>query len=110
MRAKARVAAFVLHMALIGSNDNEIELPMSREDIADYLALKIETVSRVLSQLQNDTVIDLPSSRRILLRDRMALTRLTFKNHAAPIDRQGAFDTDQRWLRPTSATWRQAFN
>jgi CRP/FNR family transcriptional regulator, nitrogen fixation regulation protein len=49
MRAQARPAAFPLHMALLDSNDNEIELPMSRQDIADYLALTIETVARTMS-------------------------------------------------------------
>ena len=49
---------------------------MSRQDIADYLGLTIETVSRTLSQLQNSAAIDLPNSRRIVLRNRAALGRL----------------------------------
>ena len=63
MSAKARVAAFLLHMAPFGSNENEIELPMTREDIADYLAMTIETVSRAITQLRNDTAIEVPSRR-----------------------------------------------
>lgn len=76
MNAKQRVATFLLHMALRGSSGNEIELPMSRQDIADYLGLTIETVSRTMTQLENDAAINLESSRRIVLRNRAALTRL----------------------------------
>jgi CRP/FNR family nitrogen fixation transcriptional regulator len=49
---------------------------MSRQDIADYLGLTIETVSRTLTQLEKSAVIELPTSRRIVLRNRAALTRL----------------------------------
>ena len=49
---------------------------MSRQDIADYLGLTIETVSRTLSQLEKTAAIGVPSSRRILLRNRSALRRL----------------------------------
>jgi CRP/FNR family transcriptional regulator, nitrogen fixation regulation protein len=76
MGAKQRVAAFLLHMALRISGGIEIELPMSRQDIADYLGLTVETVSRTLTQLENDATITLVSSRRIVLRNRAALTRL----------------------------------
>ncbi len=50
-----------------------IELPMSRMDIGDYLGLTIETVSRTLTQLENSRAIELPSSRRVVLRNRAAL-------------------------------------
>jgi CRP/FNR family nitrogen fixation transcriptional regulator len=49
---------------------------MSRQDIADYLGLTIETVSRSLTQLENVAAIALPSSRRIVLRDHALLTRM----------------------------------
>jgi CRP/FNR family nitrogen fixation transcriptional regulator len=49
---------------------------MSRQDIADYLGLTIETVSRTLTQLQGAATIELPASRRIVLRNRSALNRL----------------------------------
>jgi len=74
--AQERVAGFLLEMAARGAADNQVELPMSRQDIADYLGLTIETVSRTLSQLQNSAAIDLPNSRRIVLRNRAALGRL----------------------------------
>jgi CRP/FNR family nitrogen fixation transcriptional regulator len=47
-----------------------VELPMSRQDIADYLGLTIETVSRTLTHLEAKGSITLPTSRRILLRNR----------------------------------------
>jgi CRP/FNR family nitrogen fixation transcriptional regulator len=75
MNARQRVAAFLL-VVPSSSVDHEIELPMSRRDIADYLGLTIETVSRTMMQLEKETVIDVPSARRIVLRDRGALTRV----------------------------------
>ena len=76
MNAKERVANFLLQLAKRGSGGDEIELPMSRQDIADYLGLTIETVSRTMTQLENDATIGLPTSRRIVLRNRAALGRL----------------------------------
>jgi CRP/FNR family nitrogen fixation transcriptional regulator len=55
---------------------NEVDLPMSRQDIADYLGLTIETVSRTLTHLEHCAAIALPTSRRILLRDPAALRQL----------------------------------
>ncbi|MDP2296505.1 MAG: helix-turn-helix domain-containing protein [Pseudolabrys sp.] len=74
--AQERVAGFLLEMARRSSAGNEIELPMSRQDIADYLGLTIETVSRTLTQLENSAAIAVPTSRRIVLRNRAALSRL----------------------------------
>ena len=76
MNAKERVASFLLQLAKRISGGDELELPMSRQDIADYLGLTIETVSRTMTQLENDAAIGLPTSRRILLRNRAALGRL----------------------------------
>lgn len=74
--AQERVAGFLLEMSSRASVSNEVELPMSRQDIADYLGLTIETVSRTLTQLENAATIAVPSSRRIVLRNRGALNRL----------------------------------
>jgi len=74
--AQERVAGFLLEMSARASAGNEVELPMSRQDIADYLGLTIETVSRTLTQLENAAAIAVPSSRRIVLRNRGALSRL----------------------------------
>jgi len=74
--AQERVASFLLEMAERVSAGNAIELPMSRRDIADYLGLTIETVSRTLTCLEAAAAIEVPSSRRIVLRNRSALNRL----------------------------------
>jgi CRP-like cAMP-binding protein len=73
--ARERVAAFLLEMDERFPG-NAVELPMSRQDIADYLGLTIETVSRTFTLLENAATIELPSSRRIVLRNRSALSRL----------------------------------
>jgi CRP/FNR family transcriptional regulator, nitrogen fixation regulation protein len=74
--AQERVAGFLLEMAARTPGATEIELPMSRQDIADYLGLTIETVSRTLTQLENSAAIAVPTARRIVLRNRAALTRM----------------------------------
>lgn len=74
--AEQRVAGFLLEMARRNPAAQSIELPMSRQDIADYLGLTIETVSRTFTQLTQSGTIALETSRRILLRNRAALSRL----------------------------------
>ncbi|MFO1185715.1 MAG: helix-turn-helix domain-containing protein [Bauldia sp.] len=74
--AVEKLAAFLLEMSARGEEGEIVELPMSRYDIADYLGLTIETVSRTLTQLEKSAAIELPSSRRIVLRDASALRRL----------------------------------
>ena len=74
--AQERVAGFLLEMAERASAGNTVELPMSRQDIADYLGLTIETVSRTLTGLESAAAIEVPTSRRIVLRNRSALSRL----------------------------------
>ncbi len=74
--AQERVAGFLIEMSARNSGASEVDLPMSRQDIADYLGLTIETVSRTLTQLENSGAIAVPTSRRIVLRSRGALSRL----------------------------------
>jgi CRP/FNR family nitrogen fixation transcriptional regulator len=71
--AEERVASFLLEMA---SGREIIELPMSRQDIADYLGLTIETVSRTLTHLEDVAAIALPTSRRVVVKSRASLQRL----------------------------------
>ena len=74
--AHERIAAFLLEMAGRMPAHDAVDLPMSRQDIADYLGLTIETVSRTFTQLEHEAAIALPTSRRIVLRNRSALSRL----------------------------------
>ena len=59
--AKERMASFLLKLSereeLRGGRDRAVYLPMVQEDIADYLGLTIETVSRTISQLKRDGLI-----------------------------------------------------
>ena len=72
--AQERLAAFLLDMAERLAVKTAVELPMSRQDIADHLGLTIETVSRTLTQLSSSSVIQLLASRRIVLRNRSVLS------------------------------------
>jgi CRP/FNR family transcriptional regulator, nitrogen fixation regulation protein len=74
--AEQRVAGFLLEMANRYSAGAAIELPMSRQDIADYLGLTIETVSRTFTQFVQSGLIALESSRHVQFRNRAALSRL----------------------------------
>lgn len=82
MSAVERVATFLLDMAsrlAEESNDGEesapgrFELPFGRQDIADLLGLTIETVSRQITKLRDDGVIDTPGKRMIAILDRTGL-------------------------------------
>ncbi|HEX5453174.1 MAG TPA: helix-turn-helix domain-containing protein [Stellaceae bacterium] len=76
MSAPERVATFILDMFERRDARRSLELPMSRNDIADYLGLTIETVCRVLSALKRAKAIDIPTPHRIELRDRDALAAI----------------------------------
>lgn len=47
----------------------QLELPLTREAMADYLGLTLETVSRQVSALKRDGVIELAGSRNVILPD-----------------------------------------
>ena len=74
--AQERVACFLLEMAERMAETDVIDLPMSRQDIADYLGLTIETISRTLTQLKTAATISVPNCRRIILTNWKALKRL----------------------------------
>jgi CRP/FNR family transcriptional regulator, nitrogen fixation regulation protein len=74
--AGERVAAFLLQLADRFVSRNELDLPMSRADIADYLGLTIETVSRAFSEMERQCAIALPSSRHVVMRNPSVLLQL----------------------------------
>ena len=47
----------------------QIDLPLTREAMADYLGLTLETVSRQISALKREGVIELVGKRAIILPD-----------------------------------------
>jgi CRP/FNR family nitrogen fixation transcriptional regulator len=71
--AVERVAGFLLDMAERQGELKYFDLPMSRLDIADYLGLTIETVSRVFAKLRSAGLIKLRSIRCVEIADLGAL-------------------------------------
>lgn len=82
--ATERVASFLLDLSqrlaeadcTDGGTLDSFDLPLDRQQIADVLGLTIETVSRQLSALRSQGVIDLPGRRALVIRDRARLTAL----------------------------------
>ena len=76
MRAEERVAAFLLNLTqrlhARGFSRNELILRMTREEIGSYLGLKLETVSRTFSKLQDEGVLEV-KQRQIRIVDQDAL-------------------------------------
>ncbi len=78
--ASERVASFLLALSRrneeSGAPANIIDLPMTRADIADFLGLTIETVSRTFSKMKSRRLIDLPQSACVHLLDINELERI----------------------------------
>ena len=77
--ASERIASFLLEIAermmpqgcghAPVTQQQQFELPFSRQQIADVLGLTIETVSRQLTKLKAEGIIDLPSRRAVIILD-----------------------------------------
>jgi len=65
----AKRSQFMVHDKTLQDNQAAFSLPMSRADIADFLGLTIETVSRQITTLKTTGAIDMRSSRDILVPD-----------------------------------------
>jgi CRP/FNR family nitrogen fixation transcriptional regulator len=76
MTAPERVASFLIELGERRDVQRTLDVPMSRNDIADYLGLTIETVCRVLSAMKRDGTIAIPHPHRIQICDRDALEAL----------------------------------
>jgi CRP/FNR family transcriptional regulator, anaerobic regulatory protein len=83
--ARERMASFLVARAAAACagpgacafrSAEKVTLPMTRSDIADYLGLTIETVSRTLTRFKSEHLIDIPSASEILIRDHGALEGL----------------------------------
>jgi CRP/FNR family transcriptional regulator, anaerobic regulatory protein len=92
--AEEKVAALILlilrrmlaprYDATTRSLTAQFDLPLSRTEMADYLGLRIETVSRQLAHLRKAGVIDTSKGRTIIVRDVAALERMTETDRSSP--------------------------
>ncbi len=73
-----KVSSFPLMIAKAREADGteQVEVPVTRSDVADYLGLTIETVSGVMTKIRQDGLIKLPPPARIEIRDRGQLEEL----------------------------------
>ena len=95
-QASERIALF-LHglgerLTNVGQSGTDFKLPMSREDIASYLGLALETVSRGFTRLQDDGLISV-FGRRIEILDAAELNRIA---HGQDAPTPGSRATRQR--------------
>ncbi|WP_415289401.1 helix-turn-helix domain-containing protein [Brevundimonas sp. S1H14] len=78
--ARERLASFLTRLAerqvQLGGPEGQVHLPMTRLDIADYLGLTIETVSRVFTQFKTSGLIQLLPGNDVALPDPAALKAL----------------------------------
>ena len=74
--AAERVAMFLIECLEYSNSTTDIQLAMPRRDIADYLGLTMETVSRTFSHFAHDSLIELVGTRRVRLRDTAGLRAL----------------------------------
>lgn len=74
--ATEKLAAFLTDWAAHSGDCEVIAMELTRQDIADYLGLTVETVSRILSLLEQAALIDRPSMRGIRLKDAARLRAL----------------------------------
>ncbi len=79
-QAQERIAIFLRSISeryqRLGMNGDEFTLTMSRYDIANYLGLVVETVSRLFTRFMQDGVLDV-RRKQIRILDQAALVRLT---------------------------------
>jgi CRP/FNR family transcriptional regulator len=78
--ARERLASFLIaqkrHALPCHRSEDQIHLPMSRADIADYLGLTIETVSRTFTRLKNEQLIAIPNANTVTVLSRDGLLSL----------------------------------
>lgn len=77
LTAAERAATFLMKMAARNAEpEGELHLPMTRQDIADYLGMTLETVSRMFNNLKRKGVIEMTTPDRIRICDARELAHL----------------------------------
>ena len=71
--AKCRVATFLSELWVRLGKAKYLDVPFSYQDIADYLGLTIETLSRSITELERSGLIARVSGRKLLLRNHFEL-------------------------------------
>jgi len=81
LKAHERLARFLLNISnqreRIGWQNNPISLPMTRQDMADYLGLTLETVSREITKLKISNVIKVLNSKLIYISNKDKLLNIS---------------------------------
>jgi CRP/FNR family transcriptional regulator, anaerobic regulatory protein len=94
--AEERVVSFLLAIHRKTARGNEIELPMSRQDVADYLGLTIETVSRMMTSLIRRGLIAPRARHSVTLRKLSALREIAGQDDD---------DAEPAAIQPRRAVW-----
>ena len=74
--AQCRVATFLIDLSLRTGKTECLNLPMPHRDIADYLGLEIETLSRVITEFERSGLVARASNRTLVLKNRTQLLRM----------------------------------
>ena len=82
--AQERVGEFILDMEKRAPLGEYVELPMKRQDIADYLGLTIETVSRILTALEKRAVIEILPRQGVIVRSHSLLQTVMADRRETP--------------------------
>lgn len=79
-KADEKIATFLMSLSKrylhLGHSATDIHLPMSRFEIATYLGLSSETVSRILTQLQKENIISI-QPKMIIVNDMLLLQKIS---------------------------------
>jgi CRP/FNR family transcriptional regulator len=90
MKAEERLAAFLISFSKryqqLGASAVDLRLPMSRQDLGDYLGLALETVSRLFSRFQEEGIISV-QGRSVQLRSLERLKRVTEQTDQSQVAR-----------------------
>jgi CRP/FNR family nitrogen fixation transcriptional regulator len=74
--AQCRLATFLIDLSVRTGKTDTLDLPMSHRDIADYVGLTIETVSRVITEFERSGFVIRTSARSLMLKNRSALMHI----------------------------------